>query len=1058
MSQNLHSTYPDYRRRKLKAFTGQVEIAFKSLTNEMRSKNKSGKRSSQNKKHEKSASSPEQSAIEEINIEEEDESSVKGPSMNSRLSSLYSGPKRDNVGDNTDDTDECQVIDSEDESQANNEATGQNSGQFNPSIPEPLSEFEKMQAKIKAQSDQLKDPAVKQSAKGKTPSKSLASYLSSTSRVSGSTTVPVAESFSSKRLENSFDDKIKDPHESIARQKSSSLQTSPTKPSNKKMEPIGDVPLDDEEITAAIKDKVLKKKFSETPSSSSFKKKKMLEVTTTSSSISFADFGGNEEVLNNICKLLVHLKHPEVYKKLGVTPPMGFLLHGPPGCGKTLLAHAIAGELELPFIKISAPEIVSGVSGDSEKKLRQLFDQAMDSSPCVLFIDEIDCITPKRESAGKEMERRIVAQLLTCMDELGERPDARVVVIGATNRADSLDPALRRAGRFDREIALGIPDSPARRRILEVMCRGLRLEPGTDLGRLAHLTPGYVGADLTSLTREAAMSAVNRVFGDLVPGGEADIASQMSCLKETRSIEDSELEKLYIEDQDWKEALKIVQPSAKREGFVTVPDVTWADVGALEVIREELQLAILAPVNHKEQFDSLGLPSSSGVLLVGPPGCGKTLVAKAIANEAGINFISVKGPELINMYVGESERAVRSVFLRAKNSRPCVIFFDEVDSLAPKRSSGSSDGGSSSRVVNQLLTEMDGVEGREGVWIMAATNRPDILDPAVLRPGRLDKILYVGFPGPRDRLEILKALTKGGTRPRLGADVDLNKLGTDARCDGFSGADVGNLVRQASMIALRETLRSGEGLKDDIVLQPRHFERAFSSVRPSVGEKERAKYEAMGKRYGVSVDVEMTDLVQENSMQTEESSDHLCVRDSATITKDTEEGKFCKKKVEEIKNIQELEEEEAIRIDEVTSLSDTSKEDEDIVPTLPRPELRFLPMMQVRISDKCKEDKIAGLCGVVRHTKDGGNKIAVLIDGANQPFEVSAESLEPSLPEEGDTVKTLVWGVKNNEECPGTVESIDEEDNANVQFGDVATLTFPLEKLCKISDGKDKIL
>ena len=572
-----------------------------------------------------------------------------------------------------------------------------------------------------------------------------------------------------------------------------SLRNSKTK----RMDSIEEVSLDDDEINAAIKEKVLMKKISsETLSSSGGKKRKKLEVSVTTSSVSFDDFGGNEDVLKNICKLLVHLKHPEVYKKLGVTPPRGFLLHGPPGCGKTLLAHAIAGELQLPFIKISAPEIVSGVSGDSEKKLRELFDQALDSAPCVLFIDEIDCITQKRESAGKEMERRIVAQLLSCMDGLGERPEARVVVIGATNRADSLDPALRRAGRFDREIGLGIPDSPARRRILEVMCRDLRLAAGTDLGNLAHLTPGYVGADLTSLTREAAMAAVNRVFGDLVPGGEADITSLMSSLKETTSIEDSELEKLYIENQDWQVALKIVQPSAKREGFVTVPDVSWNDVGAMEAVREELQLAILAPVNHKEQFDSLGLPNSSGVLLVGPPGCGKTLVAKAIANEAGINFISVKGPELINMYVGESERAVRSVFLRAKNSRPCVIFFDEVDSLAPKRSSSSSDGGSSSRVVNQLLTEMDGVEGREGVWVMAATNRPDILDPAVLRPGRLDKILYIGFPGPRDRLEILRAITKDGTRPRLGAEVDLGELGADSRCEGFSGADVGNLVRQ----------------------------------------------------------------------------------------------------------------------------------------------------------------------------------------------------------------------------------------------------------------------
>ena len=1067
MSQNLHATYPDFRRRKLKAFTGQVEIAFKSLTNEMRSKNKSSKKAAQKKKLEDEASSSEKCAIEEINIEE-DETSVKGPSMNSRLSSLYSGPKTDNVSNQTDD--DCQVIDDEDESPVRNEVSGQSSVPNNNSLsnPEPLlSDFEKIQAKIKTQSEKLKESRTvnQSSAKAKTPSKNLASYLSSTSKLSDSST-PEAGRSPNKRLENSYEDMIKDQVQSPIRQKSpspapSSRQQSPTKSlSNSKsiqLDPIEEVALDDDEINAAIKEKVLKKKLSETPSSSSVKKRKKLEVTVTHSSVSFADFGGNEEVLKNICKLLVHLKHPEVYKKLGVTPPRGFLLHGPPGCGKTLLAHAIAGELELPFIKISAPEIVSGVSGDSEKKLRELFDQALDSAPCVLFIDEIDCITPKRESAGKEMERRIVAQLLTCMDELGERPDARVVVIGATNRADSLDPALRRAGRFDREIALGIPDSPARRRILEVMCRNLRLEEGTDLGKLAHLTPGYVGADLTSLTREAAMSAVNRVFGDLVPGAEADMASLMSCLKETRSIEDSELEKLYIEDQDWKTALKIVQPSAKREGFVTVPDVTWADVGALEAVREELQLAILAPVNHKEQFDSLGLPSSSGVLLVGPPGCGKTLVAKAIANEAGINFISVKGPELINMYVGESERAVRSVFLRAKNSRPCVIFFDEVDSLAPKRSSSSSDSGSSSRVVNQLLTEMDGVEGREGVWIMAATNRPDILDPAVLRPGRLDKILYVGFPGARDRLEILRAITKGGTRPRLGAEVNLEKLGTDSRCEGFSGADVGNLVRQASMIALRETLRSGQRSREDIVLQTRHFERAFSSVRPSVGERERAKYEAMGKKYGVSVDVEMKEHTQ-----TEEAfpmSDFAFANTSQDVIMSEnihDEKAFTIKEQEIGAN---PEEDGVIRINEVTSVSQVSTEAVELEDeTLLRPELRFLPGMEVRVSDKCEDPAISGHCGVVMVTRDRGNKVQVLMDGSNQPFEVSADNLEPSLPEEGDRVKSLVWGVTSSQECAATVKSIDEEDNASVIYGDgVTTFTFPLEKLCKISAEEDKI-
>ena len=581
----------------------------------------------------------------------------------------------------------------------------------------------------------------------------------------------------------------------------------------------------------------LKRKL-ETPGA---KTKRRMEVAPEMSKITFSDFGGNDSVVGQVCKLLVHLKHPSVYRRLGVSPPQGFLLHGPPGCGKTLLAHAIAGELKLPFIKVAAPELVSGVSGDSEGRIRELFEQATASSPCVLFIDEIDCITAKREAAGKQMEGRMVAQLLACLDTLGQNSEAQVVVIGATNRLEALDPALRRAGRFDREIALGIPDRGARERILAVVCRDLRLAPGTDLGRLAMLSPGYVGADLTSLAREAAMAAVNRCLGAAIPGQEESLGLLLSWLRgEGPGIGEQELEELYIQETDWGEALKVVQPSAKREGFATVPGVTWADVGALGRVREELQLSILAPISHSAQFSGLGLPTSSGVLLVGPPGCGKTLVAKAIANEAGINFISVKGPELLNMYVGESERAVRGVFQRAKNSAPCVIFFDEVDSLCPRRSTGSSDGGSSSRVVNQLLTELDGVEGRQGVWVMAATNRPDILDPAVLRPGRLDKTLYVGFPGARDRVEILGALTRGGTRPALGPGVTLGALGEDVRCEGFSGADLGNLVREASMGALREAIRRADS-SEALRVEGRHFERAFLTVRPSVGARDRAR-------------------------------------------------------------------------------------------------------------------------------------------------------------------------------------------------------------------------
>uniref|UniRef100_A0A8C9ZXU6 Nuclear VCP like n=1 Tax=Sander lucioperca TaxID=283035 RepID=A0A8C9ZXU6_SANLU len=500
--------------------------------------------------------------------------------------------------------------------------------------------------------------------------------------------------------------------------------------------------------------------------------------------LKFEDVGGNEETLTEVCKLLIHMRHPEVYQQLGMVPPRGFLLHGPPGCGKTLLAQAVAGEMQLPMLKVSAPELVSGVSGESEQKLRELFDLAVSSSPCILFIDEIDAITPKREVASKDMERRIVAQLLTCMDDLNSLTEtAQVLVIGATNRPDSLDPALRRAGRFDREICLGIPDEAARLRILKTLCRKLKLPEDFDYQQLARLTPGYVGADLMALCREAAMSAVHRVlleirgqsrsvvlislpppcvseqrYGSLWSLSQGELWHLLHLLKSTETLSEEELAGLCILMSDFKASLASIQPSAKREGFATVPDVTWEDVGALQDIREELTMAILAPVRSPEQFRALGLSAPSGVLLAGPPGCGKTLLAKAVANESGLNFISVKGPELLNMYVGESERAVRQVFQRGRNSAPCVIFFDEIDALCPRRSGHES--GASVRVVNQLLTEMDGLETRRQVFIMAATNRPDIIDPAILRPGRLDKTLYVGLPPPADRHAILLTITK----------------------------------------------------------------------------------------------------------------------------------------------------------------------------------------------------------------------------------------------------------------------------------------------------------
>ncbi|KAK5908088.1 hypothetical protein CgunFtcFv8_016174 [Champsocephalus gunnari] len=674
------------------------------------------------------------------------------------------------------------------------------------------------------------------------------------------------------------------------------------------------------------------------------KKAKSKSLELQYPTLKFEDVGGNEETLTEVCKLLIHMRHPEVYQTLGMVPPRGFLLHGPPGCGKTLLAQAVAGELKLPLLKVSAPELVSGVSGESEQKLRELFEQAVSSAPCIMFIDEIDAITPKREVASKDMERRIVAQLLTCMDDLNSLTvTAQVMVIGATNRPDSLDPALRRAGRFDREICLGIPDEAARLRILKTLCRKLKLPEDFDFKQLARITPGYVGADLMALCREAAMSAVHRVLmersassqrkssteetvtdgaqtdeavtdgaqtdeavtdgaqtdeavtdgaqvdeavtdgarveeavtdgevtetqtTDLTPplpreeAGHNDLQQGelwhlLQLLNNTETLSEEELAGLSILMSDFQASLASVQPSAKREGFATVPDVTWEDVGALQDIREELTMAILAPVRSPEQFKALGLSAPSGVLLAGPPGCGKTLLAKAVANESGLNFISVKGPELLNMYVGESERAVRQVFQRGRNSAPCVIFFDEIDALCPRRSGHES--GASVRVVNQLLTEMDGLETRRQVFIMAATNRPDIIDPAILRPGRLDKTLYVGLPPPADRHAILLTITKGGTKPHLEQDVSLEEIAFNESCDCFSGADLNALVREASVNALREYLKSQPtttatpghtftaGPVVDIRVSKLNFEDAFKKVRPSVSKKEQKMYELL---------------------------------------------------------------------------------------------------------------------------------------------------------------------------------------------------------------------
>lgn len=571
------------------------------------------------------------------------------------------------------------------------------------------------------------------------------------------------------------------------------------------------------------------------------------------SDLRYADLGGIEVVLEEIRDLVERpFRFPQLYKHLGVEPPRGILLHGPPGSGKTCLALAIAGELSIPIIKVSAPEMVSGMSGESEERIRELFEQARQCAPCILFLDEIDAITPKREQAQREMERRIVAQLLTCMDDLG-RSGALVMVIGATNRPDSLDPALRRAGRFDRELRLSIPTEGARLRILQVLCQKLRLAGSINLVSIARNTPGYVGADLKALTQEAASVSINRLFS--VPS--------ISSLLETNALGDE----VAIEEEDFMVAMKKIQPSAQREGFAVVPDTRWEDIGALQKVRGELRMAIVEPIRHPEKFSAVGITAPAGVLLWGPPGCGKTLLAKAVANESHSNFISVKGPELLNKYVGESERAVRQVFERARHSAPCVVFFDELDALCPRRSDEADS--ATSRVVNQLLTEMDGLEGRRNVFILAATNRPDMIDPAIIRPGRLDKMLYVNLPSAEERVEILKAISR--TTP-WSRDVDLDAIARDPRCNGYSGADLAALIREASLEAVRESIateqntslsainikESEDAMMDiehqninemttSLLVTSRHLDLAYGRVMPSVSERDLASYEALYK-------------------------------------------------------------------------------------------------------------------------------------------------------------------------------------------------------------------
>ena len=530
----------------------------------------------------------------------------------------------------------------------------------------------------------------------------------------------------------------------------------------------------------------------------------------------FSEIGGLADTIKQLREMIEWpLKYENIFEWLGVKPPRGILISGPAGTGKTMLAMSIAGEFpDVPFYKLSAPEIVSSLSGQSEEKIRQVFQGVREKAPAVIFIDELDSIAGKRESANKDMEVRIVAQLASCLDEL-EKSGERVIVIGVTSRPETIDQGLRRAGRFEREITIGVPNEEARIEIFEKLTKGMRLRKDFPFKDLVSSTPGYVGADLQTLCKEASIIAVERVIRSTEKSepkveevkAEAPNAEEQKEEKESESEDDIDLEKFYIEVDDFQKASKHVKPSAQREGFSTVPNTSWKDVGALVGVREELKMSIVEPILNPQMFKDIGLSAPAGVLLYGPPGCGKTLVARAVSNESKANFISIKGPELLNKYVGESEKAVRQLFKRANSSAPCVIFFDELDSLCPKR--GSENNTSSERVVNQLLTEMDGLEERRGVFVIAATNRPDIIDPAMLRPGRLDKLLYVPLPTKEDRYSILKTVCRNIP---VGEDVDLKKVAYDTHCEGYSGADLSALVREAQMTTLRALVSKQAGI------------------------------------------------------------------------------------------------------------------------------------------------------------------------------------------------------------------------------------------------------
>lgn len=533
------------------------------------------------------------------------------------------------------------------------------------------------------------------------------------------------------------------------------------------------------------------------------------------SKIRYEDIGGLSDEIQKVREMIeLPMKHPEIFKRLGITPPRGVLLHGSPGTGKTLLAKAVATETESHFISVSGPEFMSKFYGESEQRIRQIFDEAKENSPSIIFIDEIDSIAPKRSEATGEVERRVVAQLLSNMDGLSERGD--VVVIGATNRVNALDPALRRGGRFDREIEIGIPNLHGREEILLIHTRGMPLAEKVNLEHLAEVTHGFVGADLDQLTKEAAMNSLRKIIPKIN--------------LEEDTIPASVLSELEVTQDDFNEALLEIYPSALREVFVEVPKVGWKDVGGLIAEKSEIQQSIELPLEHPKFFAHMGAKQPKGILLFGPPGTGKTLLAKAVAHETQANFISIKGPELLSKWVGESEKGIREIFRKARQAAPAIIFFDEIDSIAPVRGK-SFDSGVTERMISQFLTELDGLEELKGVVVIAATNRPDMIDPALLRPGRFDKIIRFGLPDELSRLEILKIHTKNIP---LAEDVELVEL--SRRTEKFSGAELALLCHEGVLLAIQEylpDLENSDESFEEYKVSKLHLELALNKIMES---------------------------------------------------------------------------------------------------------------------------------------------------------------------------------------------------------------------------------